>query len=210
MHARNCRIVFPTDQINRSCKSRISSRVKSRPARCKCEAAPAYATMQGGQREGAATQRPAPASLPAPAAGAAGPRVGRPALALPALEAGSGVAQKLAAVELKPSSRCPVGGGAGCQPAACGAENCCCLFSFFSFLRGNCCLTRARMQAASQIFFFLTQAASQILLWAGSANFQYMQREKAGPSAFLPNHPWAMPALMHEEGTSKENLQNHK
>ena len=48
---KNCRIVFPTDQINRSCKSRISSRVKSRPARCKCEAAPAYATMQGGQRE---------------------------------------------------------------------------------------------------------------------------------------------------------------
>ena len=132
----------------------------------------------------AAAQRPALASLPAPAAGAAGPRIGRPALALPALEAGSGVAQKLAAVELKPSSRCPVGGGAGCQPAACGAENCCCLFSFFSFLRGNCCLTRARMQAASQIFFYFDTSSKPNLVMGWIGKFSVHAEREGRPVSF--------------------------
>jgi len=90
--------------------------------------------MQGGGKEKhhsppsrGSEQLHGRASLSTRSSGRRGPRVGL---------GESGVAEKLAAVLIGGETVEPVGGGApGCQAQAFlpPAENCCCLFSFFSF-----------------------------------------------------------------------------
>jgi hypothetical protein len=96
-----CRIVFPTDLTNRSCKSRISSRVKSPQD----ASARLRQHMQGGAKRKRthhlAEQLHARASLSTRSSGRPAPALGDQHL--PCLP-GSGVAQKLAAVELEQST----------------------------------------------------------------------------------------------------------
>ena len=98
IHTRKCTIVFPTDLTNRSCKSRISSRVKSPQD----ASARLRQHMQGGGKEKhhsppsrGSEQLHGRASLSTRSSGRRGPRVGlgrRPALALPAWERSRGEA----------------------------------------------------------------------------------------------------------------------
>jgi len=96
---------------------------------------------------------------------------------------GSGVAQKRAAVELKPSSRWAVGGGAGCHPAACGAENCCCLFSFFE--RKLLLDTGKNASSKPNLFFFDTSSKPNLVMgWIGKFS---VHAEREGRPVSFPS-----------------------